>query len=82
MKRPPVQGMPSEQPHCPWCNRRLKFWTKDEYKDGKQFGDVIARTFHAWTGYPNSNTPIFDRLTCAVQFATACHKAGYRRAKQ
>jgi hypothetical protein len=84
-KLPPVEGMPAKRPVCQWCGRPLRFWTNDERTprsgdvNGFASGEKTRRTFAFWRGYPHWETPLFDRLSCALSFATASHLAGYRR---
>lgn len=43
---------------------------------------VVEKRFEFWRGYGGfrkaGRPPLFCTLTCALQFAVACHKAGYR----
>jgi hypothetical protein len=71
MKRGPIVGMPANRPRCPWCHRQLAAWC--EWQERDQRGQ--PRKWRSWRGYNG----LFDRLTCALHFATAAHKAGYRR---
>ena len=79
-KRLPIEGLPDERPVCPWCGRKLVPVTIDRRTkrsgDVGDFasGDVIARKFHRWKGYAE----LFDRLQCALEFALASYRAGYR----
>lgn len=79
--RPPVENMPTPRPVCPMCSRPLRYWTNDtpELREGgSSTGRILRRVFYRWRGYPN-RAPIFDRLECALDFALAAHRAGYRR---
>lgn len=76
-KLPPIEGLPKDRPLCPNCRRPLKFWT-DETRSGDIPSRVVSRVFHHWRGYPQG-APIFDRLSCALEFAIVMFRAGYRR---
>jgi hypothetical protein len=71
MKRAPIVGMPANRPRCPWCHRQLAGW----YEWPNHAQRAQPRKWQGWRGYNG----LFDRLTCALQFATAAHRAGYRR---
>jgi hypothetical protein len=80
-KLPPVEGLPKVRPVCPWCGKPASYWTTDHRRqvngDVGTFGSgpIVRRTFARWNLYNG----IFDRLVCALAFATASYKAGYRR---
>jgi hypothetical protein len=82
--------MPEPRPLCPWCDRKLRpvvdvKTAKDALAGPKPFqaGDVyyttgvIRREFVRWSAYQN----VFCSATCAVAFAGAAYRGGYRRVK-
>lgn len=78
-RRPPVEGVPSPRPRCPLCNRPLKFWTSSAEAARVLYADEArptsaTLTFKGWRSYGG----LFDRLQCALEFAVASHRAGYR----
>jgi hypothetical protein len=86
MKRPPIEGLPTERPRCAHCNKPLTPWvkdTKEQYRpeEGGLRSRLVRREFDGmWRGYPRrlSPPPIFCTLKCALQFAQLAHEAGYR----
>lgn len=76
----PITGIPATRPACPNCARPLRPSTRDtERKVAREGGgfrtEVVAREFRAWHAYDQ----LWCRLKCAREFATAAHRAGYRR---
>lgn len=71
--RPPIEGMPADRPRCPYCDRKLAPVVHEERVDG--YGSrIIRRTWVRW----RAKRQLFCTLSCALDFAVACHKAGYR----
>lgn len=81
MKRLPIEGLPPERPLCPNCGRKLAPVTIDTRVDAngqpsKNWDAWVAtrRVFTRWSSYQG----LWCRLRCALDFATAAHRAGYR----
>ena len=74
-KRPPISGIPSIRPVCQWCGKKLRPWTEDTYEGGRWSGQMVARKWAGWRSYRG----LFHSLGCALDFAAAAHKGGYRR---
>lgn len=72
MKRPPIEGMPADQPRCQYCDQKFRCWTKDTWADGYRI--LARRVFAGWRSYDG----LFCRLICARRFAQAAHRGGYR----
>lgn len=81
MKRPVAEGVPpiANRPRCAWCGQRLKPRINNIEK---KVGDTIhfrteisRRVFAGYEAYDG----LFHSLRCALDFATAAHKVGYRR---
>jgi hypothetical protein len=79
-KLPPIEGMPAERPVCAYCGRRMQPITDHQREHGKGWGTgrIIRRVFKFWKAYPTYRDPIFDTKECALKFAVAAHRAGYR----
>lgn len=84
-KRIPIQGIPTERPTCKGCSRKLRPTSTDKERqvptkvdtpEGTFHGhrtETASRTFLAWDGYDG-----FHTLNCALRFAIAAFKGGYR----
>ncbi len=74
---PPIQGLPAERPRCQHCDRPLRpvvDRTHHPLVGGGSSFRVKTRTFRRWTSYRG----LFCTLGCALNFAEAAHRAGYR----
>jgi hypothetical protein len=67
--------MPAERPRCAWCDRQLRPYIDVERADGSWSGRVVRRTWIGWRAYEG----VFDTATCAIKFAGASYRGGYRR---
>lgn len=70
-RRVAVEGLPAkaDRPVCEHCGKPLAYWTKDTRENG-HVGRILRREFERFRGYPRgSETPMFDRLSCALAFA-------------
>lgn len=87
--RPAVEGLPAHHPRCPWCDRPLLMHVKEFDAAGvsrwaggrKPYARIV---FEGWRGYGSTRwatgtIPIFDRLRCALDFAEASYRGGFRR---
>lgn len=76
-KRPRVEGVPEERPRCEWCARRLRPSVVNHYTGETESWKrtIVRRTFSGWQSYVGA----FDTKDCAVAFAGAAFRAGYRR---
>lgn len=78
MKRPPIEGIPKDRPRCPGCGKLLEYRTEDtmERRDSEGFTRyvLVRRVFARWGGYLGR----WHSLRCALQFAEAAYKAGFR----
>lgn len=83
-KLPPITGLPEERPRCVMCDRKLQPSTDYEYakREGGSsiYSQVLKRTFRHWRGYWANRTgdEKFCTTRCAMDFARAAFKAGYR----
>jgi hypothetical protein len=77
-RRPPIEGMPEQRPICQWCGVKLTPWTRTHEEGVGNARRMVKREFGGWNGYP-THEPLFHSTGCAIKFATACHRAGYRR---
>lgn len=75
--------MPSPRPLCQRCNTPIRYFTKNFDAAGKEVwsGRAVRKVWTQWVGYPNSRTPLFCTLRCALSFATLAHGGGYRMTK-
>jgi len=71
---PPIEGLPTDRPRCPGCDRLLAPIT--DAKRDEHFR-VTRRIFMRWDCYAGN----FCALRCAHSFALAALKAGYRIAR-
>lgn len=79
-KRPPVEGLPAERPHCPWCDRPLRMLT-NHLKDPNAklwLAVVKRRVFVRWQTVEG----VFCTNSCAIRFAGASYRGGFRRVKK
>jgi hypothetical protein len=74
---PRVEGVPAERPRCAWCARPLKPSVDNHYSDEPQIWKrrIVRRTFAGWRAYEG----VFDVQGCAIRFAGASYRAGFRR---
>lgn len=88
MSLPPIEGLPAVRPRCAHCDQMLRPWIKQTRgKVGKVPSVITRREFDGWwRGYPRrrpeDKPPTFCRLRCALAFAEAAHKAGYRMTRK
>lgn len=89
-KRLHILEMPLNRPTCAWCGKKLRPISIDEYlkTPGGASVHVVKRTFRKWAGYgtrvmlstaSSSRVPLFDKLQCALEFAQASFRGGFRR---
>lgn len=76
-KRPPIEGMPAERPVCAYCGRQLKPEVHNHYDEAAKLWKrrIVRRTFEGWRSYEGA----FDTTACAIAFAGASWRAGFRR---
>lgn len=76
-KRPPIDGMPAERARCAWCERALRPQVINHYDDHPKAWKrlIIRRTFAGWRAYEG----VFHSTGCAIAFAGASYRGGYRR---
>lgn len=77
-RKPPILGMPALRPLCQYCQCKLRPDLKVEHAGGSYSKAVIRRTFLRWNCYRG----LFCTKGCAIEFAAAAHKAGYRIVKR
>jgi hypothetical protein len=76
-RMPPIEGLPVERPVCVWCQKKLRPVSNGVYESGKLSGALLRRTFVRWDAYRD----VFCTLQCALNFADASYRGGYRRAR-
>jgi hypothetical protein len=75
-RRPAILGLPAERPRCAWCNRPLRPDVRNTYSDDPLWRRrIIQRHFNGWRTIEG----VFDTNGCAVKFAGASYRGGYRR---
>lgn len=81
-KRPPIEGMPEPRPLCAWCRRKLRPVVNCEWNGSKAIGAALAyqarvtrRTWTRWDSYEE----VFCTTRCAIKFAGASYRGGFRR---
>ena len=81
-KLPPIEGIPDERPHCDYCKRELRPRTDREYDRSSSHWRVTRRTFSGWSCYGIPESGQFCTKACAIRFAWAAYRAGYRITKR
>lgn len=76
--KPPIEGMPKDRPRCAWCDKLLRPRLDIKHEDGNYSKRVLRRIFLGWNAYED----LFCTSTCAVRFAGASYRGGYRRVKK
>ena len=72
--RPPIE----KRPHCPACHKpRRPLMRKIEAREDSAHGFRMRTLGYEWTGAYTGYDP-FCTLRCALKFAEAAHRAGYR----
>jgi len=74
-QRPPIDGMPDPRPLCAWCARKLRPTVNEEREGTAVRGRIVRRTFVRWNAYEG----VFCTASCAIAFAGASYRGGYRR---
>ena len=75
-KAVPIENMPpiEERPRCPYCNKRLR----PRVDDDRVYEPSYRIVRRWWAGDYHGYRQLFDTKKCAIDFAAAAHKAGYR----
>jgi hypothetical protein len=79
----PIEGMPDKRPNCVFCDKPLRPLVKNTYDnhEARHYGKVTKRDFEGWQGYSIERGNQWDKFCthgCALAFAAAAFKAGYR----
>ena len=80
VKLPAIENLPATRPHCVFCGKLMPMmtdYTREERPGGSSTSVVLRRVWRRWDGYP-WREPLFHSLSCALKFAIAAHRAGYR----
>lgn len=83
--KPPIEGMPDgDRPRCAWCGRKLAprlelFWNGQKSAGASLAigARVTRRVWLGWSAYEG----VFHSMRCALRFAGASYRGGYRRSK-
>jgi len=78
--RPPIEQMPAERPRCAWCDRLLKPRVENVYSQEPQLWlrRIVRRTFIRWRTVEG----VFDTNRCAIRFAGASYRGGFRKVRK
>ena len=78
-KRPAIEGIPDERPTCAFCGKPIAPIVGNHYDNHPQLFKriIVRRTFEGWRTIASA----FHSNGCAVKFAAAAHRAGYRIVK-
>lgn len=79
-KLPPIENMPEgPRPECAFCARYFQPQVHNEYKSHENKDPlaphVVRRVFKYWRSYRG----LFCTTGCAIDFAEASYRGGYRR---
>lgn len=78
-RRPPIERLPVDRPRCAWCDRQLRPIV-DEIRNPSQETTaprLLRRIFVQWREIERA----FCSSKCAVLFAGASYRGGFRRAR-
>jgi hypothetical protein len=74
-----VEGLPLDRPRCQHCARPIGYFSDSE-RSHEVPSRIVRRVFRFWKGYGQvvDGVPRWCTLRCALAFANAAHRAGYR----
>jgi hypothetical protein len=75
--RPPIEGLPAKRPRCAWCDRPLRIVCDNIFDKANRPGGrrLSGRVFRFFVSYEE----VFCTTRCAIAFAGASYRGGYRR---
>ena len=75
LPREEIRHAVDRRPLCAWCARKLRPTVNEEREGTAVRGRIVRRTFVRWNAYEG----VFCTASCAIAFAGASYRGGYRR---